>query len=124
MRGVPFAILEPCIRESNMLLDVRTYTCRPGTIKKHLELYEKMGKEPQFRNLGEPLAYMTTETGNPNQYVHIWVYENAGDREAKRAAMWQDPAWIAYTQESAKLGALEAQENKLMQSVSFHTPKR
>ena len=69
-----------------MLLDVRTYTCRPGTIKKHLELYAKMGAEPQSRNLGKPLLYMTTETGNPNQYVHIWAYENAGDREAKRAA--------------------------------------
>ena len=102
-----------------MLLDHRTYTCRPGTIKKHLALYEEMGKEPQFRHLGEPLAYLTTETGNPNQYVHIWVYENAGDREAKRAAMWADPAWVAYTQESAKLGALEAQENKLMQPASF-----
>jgi hypothetical protein len=67
---------------------------------------------------------MTTETGNPNQYVHIWVYENAGDREAKRGAMWQDQDWISYTQESAKLGALEAQENKLMQPVGFHTPKR
>ena len=28
-----------------MLLDVRTYTCRPGTIKKHLALYEKLGYE-------------------------------------------------------------------------------
>ena len=46
-----------------MLLDVRTYTCRPGTIKKHLELYAKMGAEPQSRNLGKPLLYMTTETG-------------------------------------------------------------
>ena len=100
-----------------MLLDVRTYTCKPGTIKKHLELYARMGKAPQSKHLGQPLAYMTTETGNPNQYVHIWVYENAGDREAKRAAMWADPDWIAYTQESAKLGALEAQENKLINSV-------
>ena len=65
-----------------MLLDVRTYTCRPGTIKKHLELYAKMGAEPQSRNLGKPLLYMTTETGNPNQYVHIWAYENAGDDTA------------------------------------------
>lgn len=102
-----------------MLLDVRTYTCRPGTIKKHLELYEKMGKEPQTRNLGQPLAYLTTETGNPNQYVHIWVYEDAGDREKKRAAMQADPGWQAYIAESAKLGALEAQENKLMNPVSF-----
>ena len=102
-----------------MLLDVRTYTCKPGTIKKHLELYERLGKAPQSKHLGQPLAYMTTETGNPNQYVLIWVYENAGDREAKRSAMWADPDWIAYTQESAKLGALEAQENKLMVPVDF-----
>ncbi len=102
-----------------MLLDVRTYTCRPGSIKGHLELYEKMGKDPQFRALGEPLAYLMTETGNVNQYVHIWVYENAGDREAKRAVMWADPEWLAYTQASAKLGALVAQENKLMKPVDF-----
>jgi hypothetical protein len=103
-----------------MLLDVRTYTCRPGTIKKHLELYERMGKAPQTRHLGQPLAYMTCETGNPNEYVHIWVYENAGDREKRRAAMWADPDWIAYTQESARLGALESQQNKLMTPVGFY----
>ncbi|MEM7250021.1 MAG: NIPSNAP family protein [Pseudomonadota bacterium] len=107
-----------------MLLDVRTYTCRPGTIKEHLELYEKLGKGPQTKHLGQPLAYLITETGNPNQYVHIWVYENAGDREAKRGAMQADPDWINYTQESAKLGALEHQENKLMRPVDFFPSPR
>ncbi|MCH9673748.1 MAG: NIPSNAP family protein [Gammaproteobacteria bacterium] len=107
-----------------MLLDVRTYTCRPGTIKAHLELYEKLGKAPQTKNLGQPLAYLITETGDPNQYVHIWVYENAGDREAKRNAMQADPDWIKYTQESAKLGALVSQENKLMRPVDFFDPPR
>ena len=103
-----------------MLLDVRTYTCKPGTIKQHLALYREKGKPPQSKHLGQPLAFLTTETGNPNQYVHIWVYENAGDREAKRAAMWSDPDWLAYTKESAALGALEAQENKLMVPVDFY----
>ena len=107
-----------------MLLDVRTYTCRPQTIKKHVALYEKMGKAAQTRHLGQPLAYMTTETGNVNQYMHIWVYENAADREKRRAAMWADPDWLAYIEESAKLGALEAQENRLMTPVSFFPIKR
>lgn len=107
-----------------MLLDVRTYTCRPGTIRKHLELYEKLGFGPQTRHLGQPLAYLTTETGNVNQYVHIWVYENAADREKKRAAMAADPEWVAYTQESAKLGALIEQNNKLMVPTSFAPIKR
>lgn len=107
-----------------MLIDVRTYRCRPGTIKKHLEIYERLGKPAQTRHLGQPLAYMTTETGNPNEYVHIWVYENAGDREKKRAAMQADPDWIAYTTESAKLGALEHQDNKLMRPVDFFPKPR
>ncbi|WP_292882895.1 NIPSNAP family protein [Nisaea sp.] len=102
-----------------MLLDVRTYTCRPGTIKKHLEIYEKYGKAPQTKHLGQPLAYMVTETGNPNTYMHIWVYESAGDREAKRAAMWADPDWLEYTKKSAELGGLVEQQNCLMKPVDF-----
>ena len=107
-----------------MLLDVRTYTCRPATMKAHLALYEKLGKTPQARHLGEPLAFLVTETGNPNQYLHIWVYQDAADREARRAAMWADPEWVAYTEESAKLGALEKQQNKLMQPVDFYPLRR
>ena len=102
-----------------MLLDVRTYTCRPGMINKHLELYAEKGFQPQKRNLGDPLAYMKTETGNPNEYMHIWVYENAGDRETKRTALWADPDWIAYTKASAELGALEKQKNVLMIPTDF-----
>ena len=63
-----------------MIYDHRTYTCRPGTIKKHLELYLEHGWEPQTRNLGKPLLYAMTETGDPNSYVHVWVYEDAADR--------------------------------------------
>jgi hypothetical protein len=107
-----------------MLLDVRTYTCRPGTIKKHLALYERLGKGPQTRHLGQPFAYLVTETGNVNQYIHIWAYEDAADRARRRAAMQADPEWIAYTEESAKLGALENQENRLMTPVSFYPLKR
>ena len=107
-----------------MLLDVRTYSCRPGTIKKHLALYEKMGKGPQTRHLGQPFAYLTTETGNVNQYIHIWAYEDAADRAKKRAAMMADPEWQAYLEESAKLGALESQQNQLMTPASFFPLKR
>ena len=107
-------------QEDFMLLDVRTYACRPGTIKAHLALYAEYGKGPQSRHLGEPLAYLTTETGNPNEYVHIWVYENAADRETRRAAMWSDPDWLDYVSRSAELGALISQHNKLMTPVDFY----
>ena len=107
-------------KENFMLLDVRTYTCKPGTIKTHLNLYEEKGKPVQSKHLGQPLLFATTETGNPNEYTHIWVYKSADDREKKRAAMWADPDWINYTQESAQLGALESQQNKLLKPVDFY----
>ena len=102
-----------------MLVDIRTYRCRPGTLNAHLALYEEFGKSPQYRCLGEPLAFLRGETGDPNEFVHIWVYENAGDREAKRAILWSDAEWLAYTKKSAELGALESQKNTLMVSTKF-----
>ena len=108
-----------------MLLDVRTYRVKPNTLKAHFDLYERYGKPPQTRHLGEPLAYLRTETGDPNEYVHIWVYENAGDRETKRAAMLADPDWQDYLRRSAELGALISQTNRLMTPVDFFDePKR
>ena len=65
-----------------MLIDHRTYTLRPGTMAKSLALYEEYGMKAQKRHLGEPLAYLVTESGELNTYVHIWVYKDAADRAA------------------------------------------
>ena len=97
-----------------MILDMRTYTCRPGTIKKPIELYTQYGREAQTRHLGQPVVWATTEVGDVNSYVHIWAYKDIADRAAKRAAMWEDPDWIEYTRRSAELGALLSQENKIL----------
>ena len=69
-----------------MLVDHRTYTVRPGTMAKQMALYQEYGWKPQTRHLGQPLAYLITESGEVNTYVHIWVYKDAADRAAKRAA--------------------------------------
>jgi hypothetical protein len=102
-----------------MLYDVRTYVCRPGTIKKHLELYAELGWPVQTRHLGQPVLYAVTETGNVNSYVHIWAYKDAAERAAKRAAMQADPGWQNYVAKSAELGALVQQDNKLMTDAPF-----
>lgn len=105
-----------------MLYDVRTYACRPGTIKKHQALYLEHGFEVQKRHLGEPLVYLLTETGDVNTYLHIWVYQNAGDRETRRAAMALDPQWQAYLVKSAEAGYLIKQVNQLMVRAPFFQP--
>ena len=105
-----------------MLYDVRTYACRAGTIKKHLALYAEHGYAVQSRHLGKPLAYMQTETGNVNSYMHIWVFDSAADREAKRNALQKDPAWATYLAKSAEAGYLISQENRLMTPTTFFKP--
>ena len=102
-----------------MIFDMRTYTLRPATMKAHLALYEEHGFAAQKKHLGEPVLYATTEVGDVNAYVHVWAYKDLADRTARRAAMWEDPDWIAYTKKSAELGALIKQENQILVAAPF-----
>ena len=47
--------LEPGTENAVLLYDHRTYTCRPGTIRKALDLYLQHGFEVQKRHLGNPV---------------------------------------------------------------------
>ena len=105
-----------------MIYDHRTYSCRPGTIARHLKLYEEFGWPVQSRHLGQPALYMRTENGDVNSYVHSWVYENADDRAQKRAALAADPDWQDYLKKSAEAGYLVSQVNSLMTGVPFFRP--
>ena len=107
-----------------MLLDHRTYTVRPGTLRKQLALYEKHGLAPQKRHFGEPLAWLVSESGDVNTYVHIWVYDDAGHRTQCRAALMKDSEWLAYLEMNAEAGYLIKQESKLMSPAPFAPIKR
>jgi len=106
-----------------MIFDHRTYVCRPGTIKKHMALYEASGWAPQSRHLGEPILYAVTETGDVNSYVHVWVYEDAADRAQKRANLAADPEWHTFLKLSAEAGNLVSQENKILTPTAFFKAK-
>jgi hypothetical protein len=103
-----------------MLLDHRTYTVKPGTMAKQMAIYQEFGYGPQTRHLGKPVAYLITESGEVNTYVHIWAYKDAADRAAKRAAMGADPEWQIYLQKTGEAGYLIGQRNNLMTPAPFH----
>ena len=102
-----------------MIYDMRVYTCRPGTIKHAVALYEEHGFGPQTKHLGKPVIWATTEVGDVNQFVHVWAYQDVAERSAKRAAMWADPDWLAYTKKVAEMGALVKQENRILVAAPF-----
>ena len=106
-----------------MIYDHRTYTCKAGTIRKHLDLYVAHGLKPQTRHLGQPVLYATTEVGDVNSYVHVWAYDSMEDRTRKRAAMQADPDWQEYLRISGEAGYLLSQVNKILLPAPFLTPK-
>lgn len=107
-----------------MIVDMRTYTCKPGTVKKHIALYEQHGLHVQKRHLGEPLAYLLTDIGDVNSYVHMWVYDDLADRSRKRAAMIADPEWQAFSRLAAEADYLVGQHNCIMSPAVFAPLKR
>jgi hypothetical protein len=107
-----------------LLIDHRTYRCKPGTLPKYIQLYEEHGKATQVKHLGQPVAHLVAESGAMNTLVHIWAYENAADREKRRAAMQADPAWQNFLKLSAEAGYLEHQETSLMIPSKVFTFKK
>ena len=105
-----------------MIIDHRIYRLQPGRASAQLELYSKLGYPVQLRYMGEPHYYLLSETGQMNTLVHGWIYESAGDREAKRAAMMKDPDWRHFMSENAKAGNIVEQHNWHMTPVSFGPP--
>ena len=107
-----------------MLLDHRTYRIKPGKIPAHLDIYEKHGFAAQTRHLGQPVAYLIAESGDLNTLVHIWAYEDAADRAARRANMAADPEWQNYHRANDEAGYLLEQRTCLMVPAKFAPIKR
>jgi hypothetical protein len=102
-----------------VIIDHRTYLVKPGQMNAQAELYSKLGYPIQLRYMGEPLCYLMAESGALNTMVHAWIYESAGDREAKRAKMMQDPDWKHFLSENAKAGNVVQQNTSLMVPAAF-----
>ena len=105
-----------------MLIDHRTYRVRPGTVQGYLDNYEQYGLAAQTRHIGKPIAYMFTESGEMNTIVHIWAYENAGDREAKRARMQADPEWQKVAEESQRDGKIVEKIESVFVDATDYSP--
>ncbi len=102
-----------------MIIDMRTYTTRPGKLAAWVKLYQEHAWPLQQKYLGTCLGFYTVAEGSLNKVVHLWRYENQGDREIRRATMAQDPAWKEFIKMSEEAGYLLAQENSFLVPTSF-----
>lgn len=102
-----------------MIFELRTYTAAPGRAHDFVALYEKLGLPLQNKYLGGLVGFYVTEIGPLNQVVHLWRYASLADRETRRAALEQDAGWGEYKQQLKALGAIVAQDSRIMKPTSF-----
>ena len=75
-----------------MIIEMRTYTVRPGTIA---EVVKRFGDAlPNRQKYGDQLvAVWQSEVGQLNQFIHVWAYDSFEQRTSVRGAAMKDPGW-------------------------------
>ena len=99
-----------------MIIDERTYTCVPGTLKNFPDIYESRGKPIHWLILNDPLVVFVTDVGTLNQVVFWWRYASMGDHGVRRAALAPAPRWNEYISDA--LQHLQCQENRILVPMS------
>jgi NIPSNAP len=100
-----------------MIVEERTYTVKPGTVRPYYDDYNPRGLKIQERILGNLIGYFHTEIGELNKIVHLWGYESLAEREKRRAALAVDAEWLAYLQQSPDI--IVAMESRILVPAPF-----
>ena len=72
-----------------------------------------------MKYLEDFIGMFTCDVGDLSQIVHLWRYENQGERERRRTEMYKDPGWLEYIEELKASELLVKMENKILKPVSF-----
>lgn len=99
-----------------MIIEKRTYTFHPGKVQEFLALYEREGLPLHTKYL--PLiGYFVSEIGTLNQVITMWGYQDMAEREAKRAALYADPEWIAFGPKTTSF--IQKMETMILKPTAF-----
>jgi hypothetical protein len=74
-----------------MIFEMRTYLMKPGSIPQVEELFA--APLPGRTKLSRLGGFWRTEVGTLNQIIHIWPYENIGERDRIRAEAVKTGVW-------------------------------
>lgn len=76
-----------------MLLERRTYDLSAGKAPAYLEFFRTFGVGLVTRHL-PMMGYWLVESGRLNRIEHLWAYESFEERDACRASLVKDTAWM------------------------------
>jgi hypothetical protein len=79
-----------------MIIEMRTYILKPGTLKTFLDIYNNDIRETHVSILGNQIGFFYTEFGELNKVVHLYGYANYEDREQRRANLVKNQDFLNY----------------------------
>jgi hypothetical protein len=87
--------------DTGNIYELRWYRAHVGRAAEWLEMFKAVlpTRDKYTRRVG----LWSTESGQLNEVVHMWVYKDLNDRAASRARMAQDPQWQAFIAKSPAL---------------------
>ena len=100
-----------------MIIELRTYTIKPGEVQNFIKIYDKEIIEIHTKILGNQLGFFYTEIGNVNEVVHLYGYENFEDRQKRRNILSKNTQFQSYVVKVKNL--IVDMKNQLMYPTDF-----
>ena len=100
-----------------MLIDQITYILHPGKAPVLVAAYEQEGAAVIQASLGRMIAFLQAEVGDMDEVSHLWMFDDAADRERRHGKLLADPAWQHFAQTYGHL--LVSRRNQLWRPASF-----
>ena len=102
---------------SGNIYELRYYRCFPGGQKPWLDAFTAA---LEVREKYSKIAGLwATESGQPNEVVHLWAYPDLNTRAKARAGAMSDPGWQGFVKSA---GSLLDEMNCLIMVPSAHSP--
>jgi hypothetical protein len=103
-----------------MVYDLRTFTVKSGRFSEYIEIHKKVAVPILLQYLGEPVGYWSSITGEMNEFIHLWRFEDFADMERRHTALNSDPAWRDYiTNDLGSSEILQRQQSKLLRPIDI-----
>jgi hypothetical protein len=104
------------------LYELRTYTVYVGKLRDVVELYRDLGW-PAMEKGGHGtklVGYFTADTGDLNQLIHLWKFDDDDDRRGHWERVFADDEFMAFAAQIRPL--IMKQENQLLRQAPWGPP--
>ena len=100
-----------------MIVEQRDYHVYTGKLPELVRLYAEEGIALQQEHLGNLIGWFTVDVGSLSTVVSLWGYEDAGERERRRAKLQADERWRAFLAKIQPL--IHTQQNRILVPTAF-----